>query len=102
MEAHIEGLLPSNALQLVSQYDVARPPPFEGMNVILRKRVHLQGFIVTDHLDRWAYARGALETAHAAGSLVAFETIVDGLPAAPRALAGLLRGDGLGKLLVKI
>jgi hypothetical protein len=105
LEAVVQRLNPFARMPLcglVSQYDAARPAPFEGMTVILRKRVHLQGFIVTDHLDRWAYARGALETAHAAGQLVAFETIVEGLSQAPRALAGLLRGDSLGKLLVKL
>jgi NADPH-dependent curcumin reductase CurA len=36
------------------------------------------------------------------GKLKARETVVDGLPRAPEAFMGLLRGENFGKLVVKV
>ena len=38
----------------------------------------------------------------ASGSIVARETIVDGIENAPEAFMGLLRGDNTGKMLVRV
>jgi NADPH-dependent curcumin reductase CurA len=66
------------------------------------QRVRLQGFIVTDHLARWPLARAELVALVSTGQLKYRETIAEGLERAPEAFIGLLRGENLGKQLVRI
>lgn len=65
-------------------------------------RVKLEGFIVSDRIARWPEALGALRTWVAEGKLRYRETIAEGIRSAPRAFIGMLRGENLGKQLVKV
>ncbi|HYD08335.1 MAG TPA: NADP-dependent oxidoreductase [Reyranella sp.] len=69
---------------------------------IVQKRLAIQGFIVSDHIalmpDFINEVGGLLRD----GRLKSRETVVDGLPAAPQAFMGLLKGENFGKLVVKI
>jgi NADPH-dependent curcumin reductase len=69
---------------------------------ILVNRLTVQGFIVSDHLDLWPEAMKELGAAVASGKLKHRETVAQGLESAPRAFIGLLRGENLGKQLVRI
>ena len=61
-----------------------------------------QGFIITDHFDRFGeFAREATGWVRD-GKLQYRETIVDGIENAPKAFLGLLRGENIGKMLVKV
>ncbi len=68
----------------------------------VRKRLRIQGFIVTDQwqrLDEWlAIAVPWIED----GRLKYREDIVDGLANAPEAFIGLLAGRNFGKLLIRV
>ena len=72
------------------------------MRYLLTSRIHLQGFIVSEHLDLWPQGLGELGALVAAGKLKYRETVADGLAAAPQAFLGLLKGHNFGKQLVKL
>jgi hypothetical protein len=69
---------------------------------ILTKRLRVQGFVVFDHLDRWEEAIGRLADWVRTGDLAYREDVLDGLDSCPDAIAGLYRGDNLGKRLVRL
>jgi NADPH-dependent curcumin reductase CurA len=87
---------------LVSQYNVTEPYGIKNFGALLVNRVKLQGFIVSEHLDRWPAALTELGTWVAEGKLRYKETIAEGLRAAPHAFIGMLKGENLGKQLVKL
>lgn len=66
------------------------------------RRASMQGFIFFDHVDRFPEAFGDLSAALTEGAVVVPETVTSGLDGAPDALAGLFRGDNLGKALVHL
>jgi NADPH-dependent curcumin reductase len=70
--------------------------------LILRSRLLVQGFIVSEHMDAWPPALTELGSMIAAGTLKYRETIANGLDAAPEAFLGMLKGKNFGKQLVKI
>ncbi len=72
------------------------------MRQVLVNRVAVQGFIISDHLDRQAAFQRDMSAWLAQGRIQYLEDVVEGLRAAPGALAGLLRGDNLGKVVVKV
>ncbi|GAC1626464.1 MAG: NADP-dependent oxidoreductase [Nevskia sp.] len=73
------------------------------MRTLLTRRVRLQGFIIFDHYERrhaafYAEMSGWLRE----GRIKVREDFIDGLIHAPGALAGLLRGDNFGKLVIRV
>ena len=66
------------------------------------KRLKLQGFIVSDHTDRVADFYADMRQWINEGQIKWEETIVEGLENAPKAFAGLFRGENMGKMIVKI
>ncbi len=87
---------------LISQYNTNEPAGFRHLALLLTKRVLLQGFIVSDHMNRWPQALAELEEGVASGVIRYRETIAEGLEQAPRAFIGMLRGENIGKQLVKL
>jgi len=87
----------------IARYNDLEPTPGpRNMFMVVTKRLRIQGFIISDHYDRFGefYAQ-ALEW-YREGRLRYRETIVEGIDNAPRAFLGLLRGDNVGKMLVKV
>ncbi|RQS62570.1 NADP-dependent oxidoreductase [Burkholderia sp. Bp8963] len=72
-------------------------------SVLLRKRVRMQGFIISDHYAD-TYAAFAKEMGEwvAQGKVKAREDVVDDLADAPQALIGLLAGKNFGKVVVRV
>ncbi|MBL8361947.1 MAG: NADP-dependent oxidoreductase [Rubrivivax sp.] len=70
--------------------------------LILRSRLLIQGFIVSERMDLWPAALKELADGVAEGRLKYRETIAEGLAAAPEAFVGLLKGRNFGKQLVKL
>jgi NADPH-dependent curcumin reductase CurA len=87
----------------ISRYNDAEAAPGpRNMFLVVTKRLRLQGFIITDHFDRFGeFAREATEWVRD-GRLQYRETVVDGIENAPKAFLGLLRGENIGKMLVKV
>ena len=88
----------------VSQYDgipsAHGPRGVPGLIVV--KRLIMQGFIVTDHMDRRDRALADLQAWVEAGKLKVQEDIINGLENTPKALIGLLAGENRGKRMVKL
>ena len=76
--------------------------PLANPALILRSRLKVQGFIVSEHMGLWPQALSELGAAVATGKLKYRETIAQGIEAAPAAFLGLLRGANFGKQLVKL
>ena len=87
---------------MVSQYNEAELPPGPNLGFAVRKRVLIQGLIVSDKPERFAEWRALAAPWLAEGSLKYREDVIDGLENAPDALAGLLTGRNFGKLLVRV
>src|SRR5262249_13134352 len=87
---------------LIAQYNAATPMPGPDMFSVLRKRLTLRGFIVSDLAAKQAdFLRDVSEWVHN-GRLKYREDVVEGLENAPAAFLGLLQGKNFGKLLVHV
>jgi NADPH-dependent curcumin reductase len=87
---------------LISQYNATEPYGVKTFQAILVNRIKVQGFIVSDRLNLWPQALKDLADWVASGKLKYRETIAQGLENAPKAFIGLLKGQNLGKQLVKL
>lgn len=86
---------------MISGYN-GEPIPMAAPQLILVSRLKLQGFIVSEHMEKWPEALKELGTMVGRGKLRYRESIADGLAAAPQAFLGLLKGRNFGKQLVKL
>ncbi|MBM0276502.1 NADP-dependent oxidoreductase [Micromonospora tarensis] len=88
---------------MISQYNATEPPAApRNLALVIGKRLTLRGFLVNDHNDvRDAFVSDVAGWLRE-GTLSYDETIVDGIENAPAAFLGLLRGDNLGKMLVRV
>ena len=80
-------------------------PPPQGPRVerqLLVKQARMQGFLIFDFADRYAEALRALAQWVREGRIRYREDILDGIEHAPDAIAGLYRGENLGKRLIKL
>jgi hypothetical protein len=87
---------------LISQYNAVELPPGPNLGPVLVNRALIQGFIISDHLDRAADFLRDCSGWLRQGRIRYREDVVEGLAAAPRAFIGLLEGRNLGKLLVRV
>jgi NADPH-dependent curcumin reductase len=86
---------------MISGYD-GNPLPMKAPLLLLTRRLKLQGFIVSEHMEVWPQALKELGERVATKKLEYRETIDEGLENAPEAFLGLLRGKNFGKQLVKL
>lgn len=80
-------------------------PPPQGPRVerhLLVKRASMQGLLVFDHQAKFYAAIEELSRWFNAGSLRYLEDMLDGIEQAPGAIAGLYRGENLGKRLIRL
>lgn len=69
---------------------------------LLVKRASMQGFVVLDHPEHYERARGELAQWIREGQLRYIEDVLEGMDNAPDAIAGLYRGENMGKRLIRI
>ena len=69
---------------------------------LLTKRARMQGFLAFDYTHRFPEARRELEGWVRTGAIRYREDVLDGIEQAPGSIAGLYRGDNLGKRLIRI
>jgi NADPH-dependent curcumin reductase CurA len=87
---------------MIAEYNDADPRPGPSLVAAVRKRLRIQGFIVSDHAAlRPEYLALAAPLVRS-GALKYREDIVDGIDNAPSAFIGLLQGKNFGKLIVKL
>ena len=94
---------------MIAQYneapgaEAAGAPPGPNLGPVVRKRLHIQGFIVSDAgWPRYGAFRAQVEGWMRDGRIRWREDVVEGLANAPRALIGLLKGENFGKLVVAV
>lgn len=105
LDALLPRLRPGARITLcgaISEVDNPSPHGIRRLLPLIVNRVKVQGFIVGDHPERWTPAIDELSSHVAAGRIHFWETVAEGLDAAPRALIDLLAGRSLGKQLVRI
>ena len=87
----------------VSQYNATELPPGpRNLFLVVTKRLRMQGFIVSDHDDRIPAFLAEMVPWLRDGSVRYRETVVDGIENAPAAFIGLLAGENIGKMLVRV
>ena len=69
---------------------------------LLVKRARMQGFLVFDYQERYGEAVSQLAQWLREGRITYREHILEGLAAAPDAIAMLYRGENTGKLLIRV
>jgi NADPH-dependent curcumin reductase CurA len=87
---------------MIAEYNDTSPRPGPSLRFASGKRLHIQGFIVSDHRHRQDEFRAFAAPLVKSGQLKYREDIVDGLDRAPEAFIGLLQGKNFGKLLVRL
>ena len=106
LEAAIAALRPHGrivACGSISTYNAteAQPGP-RNLFQVVTKRLRLQGFIVSDHSDRFPAFLAEVAPLVREGKVRYRETVVEGIENAPAALIGLLEGRNVGKMLVQV
>ena len=87
----------------ISAYnDTEATPGPNNLWLAVGRRLTLRGYIITDHGKRMPDLVAEVGPALRDGTIRFDETIVDGLDQAPAAFIGLLRGDNLGKMVVRL
>lgn len=69
---------------------------------LLVRRARMEGFVIFDHMDHYEASVAQLAAWIGEGRLTYLEDILDGIEECPDALAGLYRGENLGKRLVRV
>ncbi|MFD0787001.1 zinc-binding dehydrogenase, partial [Micromonospora azadirachtae] len=106
LEAAISALRPHGRVAvcgMIAHYNDTEPPAApRNLAQVIGKRLTLRGFLAGDHQglrDQFVQEMaGWLRD----GSVSYDETVVDGIENAPSAFLGLLRGENLGKMLVRL
>ena len=88
---------------MMSQFDATGPrPSIDHLIQAVLKRVTLRGFIVRDHEDLRPEFEQRVSDWLRSGELVSRTTVVDGLDRSVEAFLGMLRGENVGKMLVRL
>jgi NADPH-dependent curcumin reductase CurA len=86
----------------IANYNLpTQPPGPRNLLVFPSKRLTMRGFLVGDHEQRRPEFERAMSTWLRDGQVKLAETIVDGVENMPEAFLGLLKGDNVGKMLVR-
>lgn len=87
----------------ISRYNDVEPAAGpRNMFMVVTKRLRIQGYIISDHYDRFPEFLALAQEWVRDGRLRYQETVIEGIENAPRAFLGLLRGENVGKMLVKV
>jgi len=88
---------------LISQYNATEPPPGpRNLAMLIIRRARIQGFLVSDYMDRAQEAMMALGGWLLRGKIKYRVDVVEGLEQAPKAINKLFDGSNQGKLVVKV
>jgi NADPH-dependent curcumin reductase CurA len=91
------------ACGMISRYnDEGGAPGPRNIALVVSKRLKLQGFIIGDHFDRAGDFFRDVSGWIREGKIKYRETYVEGIENAPRAFLGLLRGENIGKMIVRL
>jgi hypothetical protein len=87
----------------ISHYNDTEPQPGpRNMFLVVTRRLTIRGYIISDHDDRYPEFLAAMAPWVRDGAVRYRETIVEGIENAPQAFLGLLGGENVGKMLVRV
>jgi len=87
----------------ISQYNLERPEMGpRWLRVLLVKQARAEGFLVFQFADRFEQSLRQMAQWLQEGKLKYRENITEGIENAPRAFIGMLKGENIGKQLVKV
>jgi NADPH-dependent curcumin reductase CurA len=69
---------------------------------LIVKRARMQGFLIFDYAARYPEGLSALTQWVRSGAIRYREEILEGIERAPGSIAGLYRGENLGRRLIRI
>jgi len=87
---------------LIAQYNQTAPSPGPDWSTLLRNRINVRGFIISDHIAEIPNAVQQVAKLLREGKIRTRDDIVDGLDKAPSAFIGMLNGKNFGKLMVRL
>ncbi|MET3521832.1 NADP-dependent oxidoreductase [Mesorhizobium abyssinicae] len=87
---------------LIAQYNATTAVPGPDLTWLLKRRITMRGFIISDHRERLPKAIGDMLDWYRNGKLTFREDVVEGLENAPEVFIGMLQGRNFGKLLVRL
>ncbi|QSI49088.1 NADP-dependent oxidoreductase [Thermobispora bispora] len=106
LEAAIAALRPYGRVAMcgaIAVYNATEPPPGpRNLVQAIGKRLTLRGFIVSDHYDRFPAFLDEVGPLVRDGKIVHRETVAEGLDQAPEAFLAMLRGENIGKMIVRL
>jgi NADPH-dependent curcumin reductase CurA len=88
---------------MISLYNATEllPGP-RNLGLVIARRLTIRGFLVGDHLDRLPDFERDMSLWLGKGRVRSRETIVDGIERAPQAFLGMLEGENVGKMVVRL
>ena len=86
----------------MSRYSESEPAAPRNLFMVVTKRLRMEGFLISEHLHSFPEFLAKAQEWVRDGRLRYRETVVDGIENAPAAFLGLLRGESIGKMLVKV
>jgi len=86
----------------ISVYNGEQPDTYPDMTAIIRKRLTVKGFVMTDHFDKYPSILAELGKLMQTGKLTYRLDIADGLENAPTVINRLFDGTNKGKLVVRV
>jgi NADPH-dependent curcumin reductase CurA len=87
---------------MIDVYNDAKPTSLRYLARLIGNRVRIQGFIVSDYMDRGAEFFADMQGLLGNGGLKRQETVFEGLDTMPDAFLGLFTGANTGKMLVRV
>ena len=88
---------------MISQYNLDPPDPGPRyLFSMIGNRVHMQGFIISDHLSLYPEFLAEVGGWLKSGRIKREETVVEGIENAPKAFLGLFSGGNVGKMVVRL
>jgi NADPH-dependent curcumin reductase CurA len=88
---------------MISQYNSTEPAAApRNLGLLIAKRLTVRGFLVADHADLRDQFTEEMAGWLREDRVKYDETFADGIDNAPDAFLGVLRGDNLGKMLVRL
>ncbi|XP_026422482.1 2-alkenal reductase (NADP(+)-dependent)-like isoform X3 [Papaver somniferum] len=105
----LEAVLPNMVVHgripvcgMISQYNLQQHDGVHNLTQLLKKRVRMEGFNVSDHFNLYPEFMELMKQYFMDEKLVYVEDMVEGLESAPAALIGLFTGQNVGKQVVKV
>ena len=72
------------------------------LSLFNRRRLMMRGFIVSDYIRQWDEGVKQMAEWYQAGKIKIRDSIIEGFENTPEAFFGMLRGENIGKQLVKV